>query len=204
MSSGNLFTVFAPSGAGKTSLVRALVDTDSAIVLSVSHTTRSRRPHEVEGEDYFFVPEKEFLRKVEAGEFLEHAQVFGNYYGTSEQAVEQQLRRGFDVILEIDWQGVQQVARLRQDMQAIFILPPSRKTLEARLRARAQDSEEVIQRRMREARQEISHYIESNYLIINEDFDQALASLKSIIQGCRLKTEVQQQRHINLISELLS
>lgn len=203
MSLGHLYTVFAPSGAGKTSLVNALA-ADKTIVLSVSHTTRRKRPDESEGEDYFFVSETQFLKKVAAGEFLEHAQVFGNYYGTSQATVENQLQQGLDVILEIDWQGMQQVKRLKPHTTSIFILPPARLVLEARLRGRAQDAEEVIAQRMAAAREEVSHYAESDYLVINDDFQQALSDLRAIVHCRRLQLDFQRERYATLITELLN
>src|SRR5687767_11669880 len=170
MNTGLLFTVSAPSGAGKTSLVKALVQRNPSVRISISHTTRAKRPGEVDAQDYFFVSKGEFMKRVSAGGFLEHAEVFGNYYGTSQQAVDELLKQGYDVILEIDWQGAAQVRRLRPEVVSIFILPPSRAVLEQRLRGRGQDSEAVITQRLAAARGEISHYAESDYLIINDDF----------------------------------
>src|SRR5688572_7836555 len=158
MNTGLLFTVSAPSGAGKTSLVKALVKRNSAVRISVSHTTRAKRPGELEGQDYYFVSKDEFMKRVNAAGFLEHAEVFGNYYGTSQQAVDDLLKQDNDVILEIDWQGTAQVRRLRPGVISIFILPPSREVLEQRLRARGQDTEAVIARKLAAAREEISHY----------------------------------------------
>jgi guanylate kinase len=204
MSTGLLFTVSAPSGAGKTSLVKALVQRNPSIRISVSHTTRAKRPGEVDGQDYYFIVKDEFIKRVNAGGFLEHAEVFGNYYGTSQQAVNELLQQGHDVILEIDWQGAAQVRRLRPGVVSVFILPPSRAVLEQRLRARGQDSEDVIARRLAAAREEISHYGESDYLIINEDFERALQELETVVRGQRLRREYQQIRFVDLIRQLLS
>jgi guanylate kinase len=204
MNTGLLFTVSAPSGAGKTSLLKALVGRNPATRISVSHTTRARRPGEVEGQDYYFVSKDEFMKRVNAGGFLEHAEVFGNYYGTSQQAVDELLKKGHDVILEIDWQGAAQVRRLRPGVISIFILPPSRAVLEERLRGRGQDNEATIARRMAAAREEISHYAESDYLIINEDFERALQELETVVRGQRLRCEYQQTRFLELIRQLLA
>ena len=204
MSTGLLFTVSAPSGAGKTSLVKALVERNPSIRISVSHTTRAKRPGEVDGQDYHFVGKDEFIKRVSEGGFLEHAEVFGNYYGTSQQAVDRLLQQGHDVILEIDWQGAAQVRRLRPDVVSVFILPPSRAVLEQRLRARGQDSEAVIAHRLAAAREEISHYGESDYLIVNEDFERALQELDTVVRSRRLRREYQQARFVDLIRQLLS
>jgi guanylate kinase len=204
MNTGLLFTVSAPSGAGKTSLLKALVGRNPAVRISVSHTTRARRPGEVEGQDYYFVGKDDFMKRVNAGGFLEHAEVYGNYYGTSEQAVDDLLTQGSDVILEIDWQGAAQVRRLRPGVVSIFILPPSRAVLEERLRGRGQDNEATIARRMAAAREEISHYGESDYLIINEDFERALQELETVVRGQRLRREYQQTRYLDLIRQLLA
>ncbi len=204
MVAGTLFTVSAPSGAGKTSLVRALLDADSAIELSVSHTTRARREGEVDGRDYHFVDEAEFRRMIDAGDFLEHAQVFGNLYGTSHGAVRGQLEAGRDVILEIDWQGARQVKRAFPEAVAVFILPPSRETLEQRLRDRGQDSTETVTARMAGAIREIEHYVESDYLIVNQAFDVALSELRAIVTAQRVKFASQSERHAALIRKLLA
>ena len=166
---GTLFTISAPSGAGKTSLVSALLDCCDDIRVSVSHTTRPIRPGETDGVNYHFVNEGHFLGMLERTEFLEHARVFGNLYGTSQVWVEQQLAEGIDVILEIDWQGAEQIKRQMPDSQSIFILPPSRAALEQRLTSRGQDDSEVIARRMSEAVEEMSHYVESDFLVINSE-----------------------------------
>jgi guanylate kinase len=201
---GTLYIVSAPSGAGKTSLVKALLETTSDITVSVSHTTRSMRPGEAEGADYYFVDVDRFRSMIAEGAFLEHAQVFDNYYGTSRAGVLEQLTRGLDVILEIDWQGGRQVRQAMPGAVSVFILPPSRATLEQRLRSRGQDGEEVIARRMREAQSESSHYGEYDYLVINDDFDVALFDLRAIVAARRLRREVQVARYAKLLSDLLS
>lgn len=171
MVKGSLFIVSAPSGAGKTSLVKALCDKQESLSVSVSHTTRPKRSGEIHGKNYFFVSLREFKAQIENNEFLEYAQVFDNYYGSSMAAVETQLLRGNDIILEIDWQGAQQVREKIPGSITVFILPPSREILEQRLSDRGQDSTEIIQRRMKDAETEMSHYAEFDYLIINDDFD---------------------------------
>lgn len=204
MVAGGLYTVSAPSGAGKTSLVKALVDADSEIELSVSHTTRARRTGESDGRDYHFVSDAEFRRMIDAGEFIEHAQVFDHLYGTSQGAVRGQLQAGRDVVLEIDWQGARQVKRAFPDTVAIFILPPSREALEQRLLGRGQDSAETVSRRMAGAIREIEHYAESDFLIVNEVFETALAELQSIVHAQRVRFAAQSERHAALISALLA
>lgn len=204
MNTGLLFTVSAPSGAGKTSLVKALVERNPSVRISISHTTRAKRPGEADGRDYHFVTAAQFMERVNAGGFLEHAEVFGNYYGTSQQAVDELLSQGYDVILEIDWQGASQVRRLRPETVSVFILPPSREVLEQRLRGRGQDSEAVIARRLAAAREEISHYGESDYLIVNEDFERALSELETVVRSQRLRREYQQRRFVDLIRQLLA
>ncbi len=189
MAKGTLFIVSAPSGAGKTSILRELIGHDELLHVSISYTTRPMRPGEVDGKDYHFVNHEGFLSKVEDGSFLEHARVFDNYYGTDRQEVRDQLEQGFDVILEIDWQGAQQIRSQMFDTISIFILPPSEDDLRHRLEGRGQDNEEVIAKRMRAARAEISHYLEYDYLVINDDFDRALGEVKSIIQADRLRQE---------------
>jgi guanylate kinase len=203
-STGILFTVSAPSGAGKTSLVNALVERNPTVGVSVSHTTRAQRPGERDGHDYYFVDVDRFMEMVKAAAFLEHARVYDHYYGTSQAAVDSLLKQGKDVILEIDWQGAEQVRRLRPDSVSIFILPPSRAVLEQRLRGRSQDSEAVIARRMAAARDEISHYAESDYLLVNDDFQRALAELEAVIRGQHLRQEYQHLRHAELIRRLLA
>ncbi len=180
---GKLFVVSAPSGAGKTTLVRALVTQRPNLVVSVSHTTRRPRANEVEGREYFFVTTEEFQRLVRSGAFLEHAQVFDNFYGTGAAQVRAQLEAGRDVLLEIDWQGARQVRRALPECVTIFILPPSRSALEERLNARRTDSPEIIARRLREAVDDMSHYAEFDYLIVNDRFEQALSDLKTVVDG---------------------
>lgn len=201
--SGKLYIISAPSGAGKTSLVKKLAQTADGIRLSVSHTTRQQRPGELHGQDYFFVSVADFRSLLEENAFLEYAQVFDNYYGTARSSVEQQLRNGLDVVLEIDWQGAQQVRQLMPDSLSIFILPPSLEILEQRLRNRAQDSEETIRRRMRDAVTEMSHYREYDYLIVNDDFERALRQLSHIVFANRLRLERQQTLLRPLLDVLL-
>lgn len=201
---GTLYIVSAPSGAGKTSLVRALVEALPQVQVSVSHTTRPIRSGEVDGVNYHFVNREEFLHRLEGGEFLEYAEVFGNLYGTSQRWLEQTLAQGHDLILEIDWQGAQQVRHLLPHAKSIFILPPSQEALRQRLTNRGQDSDEIIEQRMCEAVTEMSHYIEYDYLVINDDFSHALEDLKAIFRGNRLKQPLQQQRFTALLQELLA
>ncbi|MCC5796988.1 MAG: guanylate kinase [Methylophaga sp.] len=204
MMSGSLFIVAAPSGAGKTSLVRALVRDDDRTRLSVSHTTRAPREGECEGVDYFFVSQQTFAEMRDAGAFLESATVFDNSYGTSAEAVNSLLAEGLDVILEIDWQGAQQVRKNFADSISIFILPPSRVTLEQRLRSRGQDDEATIARRMRDAENEMSHYIEFDYLLVNDVFEETLSALRAVVVARRHSLAVQKQQHALLLSELLA
>ena len=180
---GRLFVIAAPSGAGKTSLVRALMERVPALRFSISYTTRARRPTEEHGRDYFFVGKDEFLRMIAAGEFLEHATVFDNSYGTSRDQVEQSLAGGRDLILEIDWQGAAQVRRALPECVSIFILPPSRAELERRLRGRGTDAEAVIQRRLRDAASDMAHWREFDHVVINDHFDRALSELEAIVAG---------------------
>lgn len=200
---GSLFIVSAPSGAGKTSLVKALRQTCPRLAVSVSHTTRAQRPGEEHGRDYFFISRDEFLRMIEAGEFLEHARVFDNYYGTAKSTVEAALARGEDLILEIDWQGARQIRELLPQCQTIFVLPPSREALQDRLSARGQDDAATIARRMADAISEMSHYGEYDYLVINDDFNTALAELRAILEVRRLQTPRQAMRQAKLIANLL-
>jgi guanylate kinase len=211
-STGTLYIVSAPSGAGKTSLVKALIDADivaeagahPSIRVSVSHTTRAMRPGEVNGVNYHFVERAEFVRMIEHGDFLEQAEVFGNLYGTSQSTLQQTLDEGHDLILEIDWQGAEQVRRLMPQARSIFILPPSQQALRQRLTNRGQDSDEIIEGRMREAVSEMSHYVEYDYLIINDDFASALEDLKAIFRANRLLQKPQQERFSGLLSSLLA
>lgn len=204
ISRGTLFTVSAPSGAGKTSLVAALVESLSAIKVSVSHTTRAMRPGEQDGVNYHFVSQEAFVGMLNNAAFLEHAQVFANYYGTSRQWVEQTLASGTDVILEIDWQGAQQVRKVIPDTVSVFILPPSKETLQRRLTGRGQDEDSVIAARMAEAKNEISHYVECHYLIVNDDFDTALDEFRSVVVAERQKLLRQAEKYEPLIRSLLS
>ncbi|MCK5881863.1 MAG: guanylate kinase [Sinobacterium sp.] len=203
MSKANLFVIFAPSGAGKTSLVKALVESTNDIQVSVSHTTREQRPGEVNGVHYHFIQDSEFSSLSKEGDFLEQATVFSNSYGTSQTWVEQTLNNGTDVILEIDWQGAQQVRKILPCI-SICILPPSIETLRSRLNARGQDNEDVIEGRMKEALEEISHYNEADYIIINDDFGTAKRELKSIVVASRKRTSLQTIRHQKLLQELLN
>ncbi|MFJ2983836.1 MULTISPECIES: guanylate kinase [unclassified Pseudomonas] len=203
-SSGTLYIVSAPSGAGKTSLVTALTTDDQQIRVSVSHTTRAMRPGEQHGVNYHFVVHEEFKALIDQGDFLEHAEVFGNFYGTSRSALQQTLDQGFDLILEIDWQGAQQVRKLMPEALSVFILPPSQEALRHRLDGRGQDSEAIIDGRMKEAVSEMVHYDEYDYVIINDDFDVALEELKAVFVANRLLLKKQQQRHGALLKELLS
>lgn len=180
---GKLFVIAAPSGAGKTSLVKALLERMPQLHVSISHTTRNRRPTEQVGREYYFVTVPEFERLVAAGEFLEHARVFDNYYGTARQPVEAQLAKGYDVVLEIDWQGAQQVRKAMPECQTIFILPPSRRALEERLRSRATDSNEVIERRLRDAVGDMTHWREFDYVVVNDHFENAVGDLVHIVSG---------------------
>ncbi len=206
MAQGTLYIVSAPSGAGKSSLIHALLKTQPLYdtQVSISHTTRAMRPGEVHGEHYFFVPTDEFKQMIAADDFLEYAEVFGNYYGTSRAAIEQVLSTGVDVFLDIDWQGARQIRERMPQARSIFILPPSQDELERRLRGRGQDSEEVIARRMKQAVAEMSHYAEYDYLIVNDDFDLALLDLKTIIRAERLRLSRQKVRHDALITKLLA
>jgi guanylate kinase len=203
MTIGKLYIISAPSGAGKTSLVKQLRMQTSRLAVSVSHTTRAMRPGEVHGKDYYFVSVAEFQAMLTQQAFLEHAQVFDNFYGTAQQTVQDNLNQGLDVILEIDWQGAQQIKRLLPDSIAIFILPPSIAVLEQRLRGRGQDDEPTIARRMRDAVAEMSHYAEFDYLVVNDDFAEALAQLQSIVVCQRLGRERQALEHQDLLASLL-
>jgi len=201
---GTLLILAAPSGAGKTSLVRALVKSDPLVTVSVSHTTRPSRPAEVDGRDYHFVSTEQFEALVKAGALLEHAWVFGNRYGTSRAAVERELERGLDVILEIDWQGARQVRELFAGVVSIFVLPPSRADLRNRLASRGQDGDAVIERRMAEARSECSHWGEFDFVVVNGQFDDALADLVAVVRSLRLHRSRQEHRLAGLLDDLLS
>jgi len=200
---GNLFILSAPSGAGKSSLIGALLQKHSDMKVSVSHTTRSPRPGEENGVHYHFVSVEEFKALIEKNDFFEWAQVFDNYYGTSKQAIESQLEAGIDVFLDIDWQGAQQIRKLVDDVETIFILPPSKEELESRLNNRGQDSAEVIAGRMAKAQSETSHYNEYDYVVVNDDFDTALAEIETIVMAKRLSLQSQAVRHQALLENLL-
>lgn len=201
---GTLYTVSAPSGAGKTSLVAALVKSNPEVCVSISHTTRAMRPGEVDGVNYHFTDIATFEKMLEEDAFLEHARVFGNLYGTSQKWVEDTLNQGIDVILEIDWQGAQQVRRLLPSTVSLFILPPSLACLRQRLTGRGTDDDAIIDGRMAEAISEMSHYVEADYLIINDDFTTALAQFQALITSQHLRLERQVERHTHLIQELLA
>ena len=203
MTKGTLFVVSAASGAGKTSLVKSVLQQVSDLEVSVSHTTRPAREGEVDGVDYHFVDKETFQTMVDEGEFFESATVFGNMYGTSRQHIQEQLLKGRDVILEIDWQGARQIRQLIGDCRTIYIVPPSIAALRERLTSRGQDDEAVIDRRMHEAISEMSHYVEFDYLVINDDFDEARDNLAAIIMGNRMLHEHQQQKHADLLTKLL-
>ncbi len=203
MSLGTLYIISAPSGAGKTSLVKALLERLAGVAVSVSHTTRAARPGEQEGVDYHFTDKAEFERLAAAGEFLEHARVFDNYYGTRRTSVLERLEAGEDVILEIDWQGARQVYAAFPQALRVFILPPGRQALQERLTARGQDSDAVIGRRMADAINEMQHYDEYDYLIFNDDFDIALTELEALFRARRLRREAQQQRFAGELRALL-
>lgn len=204
MKKGRLYVISAASGAGKTSLVSALLERVAEIEVSVSHTTRQSREGEVDGVNYHFVKTGTFEEMVEATAFFEYATVFGNMYGTSKKHVEQQLNSGKDVILEIDWQGARQIRTLMPECSTIYIAPPSIAALRERLTGRGQDNEEIINGRMREAVSEMSHYAEFDYLVINDDFEQARDNLIAIIMGNRMLLECQQNEHLGLLKELLT
>lgn len=203
MTSGVLFVVSAPSGAGKTSLLRALIPTDPRLRLSISHTTRAPRPGEADGVHYHFVDRPRFEAMVAAGEFLEHARVFDNLYGTAEQSVRAVLAGDLDVVLEIDWQGARQVRERFPEAVSVFLAPPSVPALRERLSGRGQDTAETIERRMRDARSELSHFGEYDYLVVNDIFDQALADLRAIVAAERLRRARQQERLATVLAELL-
>ncbi len=202
-SRGNLFILSAPSGAGKSSLINALLKKHADMKVSVSHTTRAPRPGENNAEHYHFVSVDEFKALIAKDDFFEWAQVFDNYYGTSKQAIEEQLAAGIDIFLDIDWQGARQVREIMDDVKTIFILPPSKQELEQRLNSRGQDSAEVIAGRMAQAQSETSHYNEYDYVVVNDDFDTALSDLETIVIAQRLTLKAQVARHQTLINELL-
>lgn len=200
---GTLYTVSAPSGAGKTSLVNALVEHCPGLQVSVSHTTRPIRPGEQDGINYHFIPEISFLAMLERSEFLEHARVFGNFYGTSAVWVEERLSRGFDIILEIDWQGAQQVRAIFPGAIGVFILPPSMEELTRRLTGRGTDSADVIDRRLAAAQAEMRHVGEFDYVIINDSLEQALDDLRAVVRASRLNLDAQRARHAALFARLI-
>ena len=200
---GKLYIVAAPSGAGKSSIVNACLARDPNICLSISFTSRAPRPGERHAEHYHFVEAAEFERMVDAGDFFEHARVHGDWKGTARQSVEPQLAAGRDVLLEIDWQGALQVRAQMPDAVSVFILPPSRQALEERMRARGQDSDEVIRRRLAAAREEMSHYDEFDYVVVNELFETAVAEMCAVFTASRLRRGQQQLRHAGLIATLL-
>jgi guanylate kinase len=204
MMNGLLFVVSAPSGAGKTSLLKALVPSDPRLALSVSHTTRSMRPGEEDGVHYHFVSVEQFQALAAQGGFLEQAQVFDNYYGTAEEVLHSQMSAGQDLVLEIDWQGGRQVRRRFPDAISIFIAPPSIEALEQRLGGRGQDDASIIQRRMRDAVEELSHYPEYDYLVMNDDFEQALSELESIVKAERLRMNRNATVHAQALRGMLS
>jgi guanylate kinase len=202
--SGSLYIVSAPSGAGKSSLVKALLEQDDSLRLSISYTTRAPRPGETDGDQYHFVGREEFLERLISGEFLESAEVYGNYYGTSQPWIEARMLAGEDILLEIDWQGAAQVRRLIPAAVGIFILPPSLEALRQRLTGRGQDSAEVIDTRLAAARDDISHAYEYDYLVVNDRFEVALADLQAIVRARRVGVERQMHRLTLLMSGLLS
>ena len=199
-----LFVLSAPSGAGKTSIVKQACVRMSKLAVSISHTTRPMRPADRDGVDYHFVDEAEFQRMIERGEFLEHARVFGNLYGTSQAEVEKTLAAGTDVLLEIDWQGADQVRRLMPQACSIFIVPPSREILQSRLRGRASDSSAVIERRLQEAVADMKHFSNYEYLIVNDDFELAVEQLCAVVMAKRVEVLRQSDKHQVLLSKLLA
>lgn len=199
---GTLYVISAPSGAGKTSLVAEMLRSDSKLGVSVSHTTRPRRDGEQDGENYHFVDRAEFEAMIARGDFLEHADVFGNYYGTSQVWVREKLAKGRDVILEIDWQGAVQVRRLVPECVSIFIVPPSPEALRERLVGRSTDAPDVIERRLAEAGEECRHAVEFDFLVVNDEFGAALRDLLAIVQAQRLRMEAQQPKHRELLAGL--
>ncbi|MCC5791707.1 MAG: guanylate kinase [Legionellaceae bacterium] len=201
---GQLFVVAAPSGGGKTSLIKAILAELDTIMVSISHTTRPMRPGEVDGVDYFFVNEATFVEMINASAFVEHARVFNHYYGTSVQQIADRLQDGIDIVLDIDWQGAAQIRHLFADAISIFVLPPALHVLEERLQNRKQDDLRVIRKRMQQAKDEMQHYGEFDYLVVNDNFMQAVAELKAIIVAQRLKTARQSVQQKKLLSFLLT
>lgn len=199
---GNLYVISAPSGAGKTTLVKALVETIPNIMVSISHTTRTKRPNEIHAKHYYFIDEKEFKQKIDHNDFLEYAIVFNNFYGTSRSWVQETLARGMDVILEIDWQGSKQIQKLFPDCISIFILPPSLTALSERLFSRNQDPAEIIRERLSDVRESARHVFDFKYVVMNDDFNRALEDLKHIVLAGRLLQEHQTQKYANLLREL--
>jgi guanylate kinase len=200
---GQLYVISAPSGAGKTSLVKALLESTPNLQVSVSHTTRAIRPGETDGVNYHFVDESEFTSIRDAHGFFEWAQVFGNFYGTSRHAIQERLAEGIDIVLEIDWQGARQVKMLVDDAVSIFILPPSTAALRKRLTDRGQDDDEIIEGRMQAARDELAHYDEADFIVLNDNFEIALKDLQSIIRAQRLSQQVQSRELTSVIADLL-
>jgi guanylate kinase len=200
--SGNLFIISAPSGAGKTSLVQALLNINPQIDMSVSYTTRDPRPGEHDGKDYHFVSRDTFLAMAKRGEFLESAEVYGNLYGTSQTWISHENTRGRDILLEIDWQGAEQIRRMFPECVSVFILPPSRQALEERLRKRGKDNEAVIAKRMASVREDVSHIAEFDYVIINDNLNEALRELNAVVISAKLRGERQLSRHQDLINQL--
>ncbi|MGO1295711.1 MAG: guanylate kinase [Vibrio sp.] len=206
MSKGTLYIVSAPSGAGKSSLIAALLERNPtyAMKVSVSHTTRDKRPGEQDGKHYHFVEKEHFESLIAKGEFLEYAEVFGNYYGTSRVWIEDTLEQGVDVFLDIDWQGARQIRQQMPQAKSLFILPPSREELQRRLTARGQDSQDIISARMSKAQAEISHYDEYDYVIVNDDFDLAIMDFKAILRAERLKQDKQAAKYSAMFAALLA
>lgn len=199
-----VFIISAPSGAGKSSLLKEVLAADTQLALSISHTTRAMRPGEEQGVHYHFIEQTQFAEMRDQGHFLEHAQVFDNFYGTAETSVRDQLQAGKDVVVEIDWQGARQVRERFPQAVSIFIAPPSIEALRERLSNRGQDSEEIIERRMRDARSEMSHFDEYDYLVINDDFSHAVSELLTIIKAQRLSLEAQKSRHQTELAAMLA
>ena len=202
MSSGTLYIISAPSGAGKTSLITKLLEGLDDAEMAVSHTTRAKRDGEIDGKHYHFISAEKFLEGIGNGEFLESANVFGNHYGTSKKAVEDITSKGVDVILEIDWQGAQQVRKIMPKALSIFILPPTRSELERRLRGRGTDAEDVILKRLEQSCADMAHYVEFDYVVINDNFDKAMHQLESVFQANRITLEKQRKRNKTLLDQL--